>query len=174
MSRAFIKEDADAEDVIVTHRPPLPAGVENIVTPVGLAALTAELEQLEAERDRLSGSDSANAEVRRLAALDEEFSQLEDRLSSAVLVPTPPAGTSTVALGATVTIEHLSGAFAGQINGLTIVGVDQADALEGLVAFTAPVAQALLGRQLGDEVSFRAGNDEQRLRVVSVEYGGAS
>lgn len=170
MSRAFIKEDADAEDVIVTHRSPLPAGVQNLVTPAGLAALTAELEQLKAERGLLSGSDSASEAVRRLAALDEEIPNLEDRLSSAVLVPDPAAGTTEVTLGAIVTIEHLSGAFAGQSNSLTIVGVDEADPLEGLVAFTAPIAQALLGRQLGDEVSFKAGNDEQSLVIVAVEY----
>lgn len=173
MSRAFIKEDADAEDVIVTHRPPLPAGVENLVTPAGLAALTAELEQLRAERSRLSGSEAVTEAVRRLAALDVEIPQLEDRLSSAVLAPAPAAGTTTVLLGATVTIEQLSGAFKGQANGLTIVGVDEADPLEGLVAFTAPVAQALLGQHLGDEVRFRAGNDEQHVLIIAVEYSEA-
>ena len=170
MSRAFIKEDAAAEDVIVTHRPPLPAGVENLVTPAGLAALTAELKELQAELNRVSGSDSATEEVRRLAALDEEIPELEERLSSAVLVPTPPAGTTTVLLGATVTIEQLSGPFKGQSTNLTIVGVDEADALEGLVAFTAPVAQALLGQHLGAEVSFHAGDDEQRIKVAAVAY----
>lgn len=171
MSRAFIKEDADAEDVIVTHRPPLPPGVENLVTPAGLASLSAELEQLKAERTRLSSSDSTTEAVRRLAALDEEIPELEDRVSTAVVVAPPPAGTSEVSLGATVSIEHLDGAFAGQSNGITIVGVDEADALEGLVAFTAPVAQALLGKRIGDEVRFQAGDDEQRLLIVAVDYG---
>ena len=46
MSRAFIKEDADAEQVLVTPRPPLPEGVDNLVTPAGLAALEEELAAL--------------------------------------------------------------------------------------------------------------------------------
>lgn len=173
MSRAFIKEDAVFDDVIVTHRPPLPAGVENLVTPAGLAALTSELAQLRAERSRLSGSDPVEQAFRRLAALDEEIPALKDRLDSAVLVPTPAPGTTTVSLGATVTVKQLSGPHTGQTSSLTIVGVDEAEPLEGLVAFTAPVAQALLDRQVNDEVSFKAGDDEQHLMILAVEYRAA-
>src|SRR5690554_4171973 len=112
MSRAFIREDADAEEVLVTARPPLPEGSENLVTPSGLAALEEELTRLRDEAAHLaslpSETSGSNA-VRRLAALDEEIPALEDRLASAVVVPKPPPGTSTVMLGATVTVQDGEG-----------------------------------------------------------------
>ena len=39
MSRAFVRDDADQERVLVPQRAPLPAGVPNLVTPSGLEAL---------------------------------------------------------------------------------------------------------------------------------------
>ncbi len=171
MSRAFIKEDADAEQVLVTARPPLPEGVENLVTPSGLAALEEELRLLKEEAAQLaalpSEASGSNA-VRRLAAIDEELPALEDRLNSAVLVPTPPAGTDEVMVGATVTVQD-DGAAASST--FTIVGVDEADPLEGLVAFTAPVAQALLGQKVGSRVSFESGDGRTRnVQLVAVTY----
>lgn len=175
MSRAFIKEDAAADDVLVTPRPPLPPGVENLVTPTGLAALEEELRELRAEEARLSAQQGAGSDtglVRRLAALDEEILILEDRIASAVLVPTPPAGTAEVKLGATVTTKEV-GAGASSVT-FTIVGVDEADPLEGLVAFTAPVAQALLGRRAGEVVSFESGSGRQDVELLEVAYELAS
>lgn len=172
MSRAFIKEDADAEQVLVTPRPPLPEGVDNLVTPAGLAALEAELLALRAEASELAAlpsEASGSSAVRRLAALDEEIPALEDRLRSAVLVPTPVAGTQVVQLGATVTVKDT--APGGQPNRFTIVGVDEADPLEGLVAFTAPVAAALLGQSVGATVSFRTGDGQAKgLELMAVSY----
>ncbi len=174
MSRAFIKEDADADDVLVRARPPLPPGVQNLVTPAGLAALEEELRSLLAERHRLdaaSDGSSGSPEVRRLAALDEEIPALEDRIQDAVLVPTPPAGTQEVQLGATVGVRYLGGAQAGQESSFAIVGVDEADPFEGLVAFTAPVAQALLGARPGTKVRFEAADGDQEVELLTVTYG---
>lgn len=168
MSRAFIKEDADTEEVLVTIRPPLPDGVDNLVTPSGLAALQAELRALQAEAEELAAQpadQSGSPSVRRLAALEEEIPALEDRLRSAVLVPTPPAGTDKVQVGATVTV-HDEGQD-GKPSSFRIVGVDEADPLAGLVAFTAPVAAALLGQRVGATVTFRTGDGVARSVVLT-------
>jgi transcription elongation factor GreB len=170
MSRAFIKEDADAEGVLVTPRAPLPEGVQNLVTPAGLASLQAELSQLQQEAAALAllpEEASGSVTVRRLAALDEEIPALEDRLRSAVLVVPPPAGSSVVQLGATVTVRYLG---AGRSSSFTIVGVDQADPLQGLVAFTAPIAQALLGARVGDSQEFEAGDGPTTVLLEAVSY----
>jgi transcription elongation factor GreB len=170
MSRAFIKEDADAEGVLVTPRAPLPPGVQNLVTPAGLASLQAELAQLQEEAAGLARQPeeaSGSVTVRRLAALDEEIPALEDRLRSAVLVKAPPLGSKVVQLGATVTVRYLG---SGRSSSFTIVGVDQADPLAGLVAFTAPVAQALLGSSVGDSQTFEAGEGPAEVLLEEVSY----
>lgn len=176
MSRAFVKDDADHEQVVVPHRAPLPDGVPNFVTPAGLADLKRERARLLAERSALQGDVTGAPEtLRRLTALAEELDALEERLASAELVATPPAGTREVRLGATVTVRDLApvgrGApSGGRLERFTIVGVDEADPLEGRVAFPAPAAQALLGRSVGDEVRVAAGDGVRHLRVEAVEY----
>lgn len=176
MSRAFVKDDADHEQVVVPHRAPLPAGMPNLVTPAGLAELKREHAQLLSERSALqSARANAPETLRRLTALVEELDALEERLASAEVVPTPPAGTREVRLGATVTVRDLGPAGRGAPPGgglerFTIVGVDQADPLEGRVAFPAPAAQALLGRSVGDEVRVEAGDTVRHLRIEAVAY----
>jgi len=175
MSRAFVKDDADLESVVVTHRAPLPDGVPNLVTPSGLAALERERDALRAERRALSSRGDQRSAVRRLAALVDEIDALEERLRSAEVVKTPPVGTTEVLLGATVTVRDVGqdDRPAERVDRFTIVGVDEADPLEGRVAFTAPVAQATLGRHEGDVVRADVGGTVRRFRVEAVRYGAA-
>jgi transcription elongation factor GreB len=173
MSRAFVKDDADRESVVVTHRAPLPEGLPNLVTPAGMAALRREHEELRAERRALLGNGEAQDAVRRLAALADEIDALEARLASAQVVQTPAPGTTEVRVGATVTVRDVAASDgpAGRTDRFTIVGVDEADPLEGKVAFTAPVAQASLGRHVGDEAMAEVGDATRRFRIEAVDYG---
>ena len=52
--------------------------------------------------------------------------------------------------GSTVSLRFVSGSDAGKERTLTIVGVDEASAAQGRVAFTAPVARAVLGLRVGE------------------------
>jgi transcription elongation GreA/GreB family factor len=45
------------------------------------------------------------------------------------------------------------------------VGEDEADATHGLISWTAPLAQALLGREVGESVLFQGAEAE----IVSIE-----
>lgn len=172
MSRAFVKEDGGGEDVVVTHRPPLPPGVPNLVTPTGLAALERERDEKSAALAGLrTAADDAEAQ-RRLAGLEEELELLLERLASAELVASP-ADPREAGVGATVDIRYLDGPQAGRAARLVLVGVDEADPLEGKVAFTAPVAQALLGLRAGATATFLAGETPTEVRLERVDYGGA-
>ncbi len=50
-----------------------------------------------------------------------------------------------------------------------LVGEDEADAPSGLISWTAPLAQALLGRQKGESVPFQGGDAE----ILSIEARGS-
>ena len=149
MSRGFVKEDDALPPPVVPPRAPLPSGSPNYVTPRGLALLRAELTELEAERGRLDGAGAADAQARTqaLLVLNGRISALTARLASAKVVePRPEA--DEVRFGATVTL-----AAAGQPAWrFTIVGVDEADAASGRLAFVAPLARAVLGKRVGDQV----------------------
>lgn len=169
MSRAFVKEDASGEDVVVTHRAPLPDGVPNLVTPAGLTALERERDERRHELEVLMASEPTPDGRRKLAAAEEELELLLGRVATAQVVG-PPPGRDEAGVGATVTVRYLSGPQAGRTAEFTVVGVDEADPLEGLVAFTAPVAQALLGQRAGAEGAFMAGDTELRVRLERVSY----
>jgi transcription elongation factor GreB len=54
-----------------------------------------------------------------------------------------------------------------------IVGVDEADAAQGRIAFTSPVARVLVGHAVGESVRLRTPRGEQELEIVAVDYGSA-
>ncbi len=167
MSRAFVRDDADQERVLVPQRAPLPDGVPNLVTPDGLELLRHERDERLREREALTGDPDATDRARRLTVLREVLGQLDERLASARVV-VPPSGDEDVAtLGATVTVRYGD----GQTSSFRIVGVDEADPLEGLVAFTAPIAAAVLDRHVGDEVHAIVAGKDRSGTLAAVRYG---
>ncbi len=173
MSKAFLKDDAQGERIIVAARPPLPPGTPNYVTPRGLQLLQTERAALIAERARLGDGkdDGANDDAeraRQLAALRERLEGLEGRLSSVQVVQTALQG--EVGFGATVTVRTLSGRFAGEERRFTVVGVDEAATDENRVAFTAPIARAPSGPKVGEKAHMQTPRGKQTLEVVAVDY----
>lgn len=162
MSRAFVKEDgpdlAPLPDLPVSPHP-------NFVTPRGLADLRdrlaarqAELAALRARADRLDRLPEAAAE--------RDIRYLESRLASAILrVPgqTPP---DAVAFGTRVTLADDEGA----TQRWEIVGEDEADAAAGRIAPHSPLARALLGAAVGDEVIWRKPSGAVSLAVLAIEW----
>ena len=81
-------------------------------------------------------------------------------------MPLPPEPRDQVRFGATVTVDG-----AGGVRRYQIVGVDEADAARGKIAFVSPLARALLGSAVGDTARLRAPRGEEELEIVAVEYG---
>ena len=174
MSRAFVKDEAPEAPLVVPPRAPLPDGVPNYVTPDGLAALRAERAALEAERAALDAHPQPDdAQRRERRAVAQRLADLLARLAAARLVDPARQTPGVVRFGATVTVEPIDDP--GATRTLRIVGVDEAaaPATDDLppVAFTSPVARALTGRQVGDEVTVSTPRGDERLRIVGVTYG---
>jgi transcription elongation factor GreB len=167
MSKAFTSEETVDDPVIVVPRSPLPAGVPNYVTRRGLALLRAELEDLESERASL---DSASDGAARLAVLAARAAELAARIGSAVEVDESLQPSDEARFGATVTVRDET----GSERRYKIVGVDEANAREGRVAFVSPLARALLGRRVGDTTALRTPRGEEELEVVAVSYEPAA
>lgn len=162
MSKAFTSEEATLE-VVVPPRAPLPPGVPNYVTPRGLEQLRAERLALEAERAELEqGPEEGRGPA--LAAWSRRLGELERRLASAELVEPGSMQPGVVRFGSNVTVADE----AGREKAYEIVGVDEADAAHGRIAFLAPLAKALLGREVGDRVSVQTPGGRQELEIVSL------
>jgi transcription elongation factor GreB len=166
MSKAFTKDDADELPLSVPTRAPLPAGTPNYVTPRGLALLRDELDALLRERAALATPDAPHADTGRApAALRERVREVEERIASAMLVDASRTAADVVRFGARVTVRGEDDA----TKRYAIVGVDEADASSGLVAFVAPLARALLGKRVGETVTVRTPRGEEELTVVAIE-----
>lgn len=177
MSKAFTKEEDGGEPAIVPPRAPLPPGVPNYVTVHGLSRLREEWARLEEERAQVNtggegdghgdGGNIGADRSRRLAFLHERIGALAARIGSAQLVDVPAEPPSEVRFGTTVTVRAT---VSGEVRRFTVVGVDEANAAHGRVAFVSPIAQALLGRAMGDVVTVRAGRGDEELVVETIAY----
>src|SRR3954463_2001827 len=132
MSRAFVKETAESA-------PPPERMVDegpNLVTAEGLAQIDAHILRIEAAMKT-----ETNVLLRETLARDLRYWEI--RKASAELAPPPDPG--KVSFGSTVTIARK-----GRQQTFRIVGVDEADASKGLISFRSPMAQAILGAEVGD------------------------
>jgi transcription elongation factor GreB len=167
MSKAFSKDDAPDDPVLVPMRPPLPADVPNYVTPRGLQALRAEHDRRSAERRVLEASGAEPSPSPALAVARARLRELDERISSAVLVDPRAHPPGEVRFGARVTVRGEGG---GERH-YEIVGVDEADAAHGRVAFVAPLARALLGTRVGEVVVVRTPRGDEELEVTAIDDG---
>jgi transcription elongation factor GreB len=127
--------------------------------------------QLEEERQRLDADRRDEAEYRRrLAILGGRTSALTERIASAEVIDLRGQPRDEVRFGASVTLRSASGEREGQERRLEIVGIDEADAARGRVAFTAPIARAILGRSVGETTVLRTPRGQELLDVVSIDY----
>jgi transcription elongation factor GreB len=156
VSRAFTSEEQPDEAPLVRAAPRLAPGELRYVTPEGHAALRAELARVESDR---AGADPGRAEAfARRAAL------LEATLGTLTVLSPDAAPEGRVGFGTWVTVEDTGGARTTW----RIVGPDEADARRGLVSVAAPVARALLGREVGDAVEVNRPGGRAELTVVDV------
>jgi transcription elongation factor GreB len=166
MSKAFKGEDASEAPLVVPPRAPLPPGVANHVTPRGMAALRAERDRLMRERARAEVDDGNEERTRVIAALTARLVALDDRIACARVVDAASQPQDEVRFGASV--HARSGD--GTERRLTIVGVDEADAAAGLIAFVAPLARAFLGLRVGDVAQVRSPRGQEAWEILAIDY----
>ena len=83
-----------------------------------------------------------------------------------VIDPTSLSG-ETVRFGATVTIED-SGT--GDEQTYTIVGEHEADIKHGLISIGSPMACALIGKSVGDEVVVKTPKGSRTIEIIDVKW----
>jgi len=164
VSRAFTREDP-WEEPIVPPRAPLPDGVPNYVTPRGLALLREEQIALETERSKLEHEDHDGSRKARIV-LTRRLAEIAGRIATAEIIDPERQPQDSVRFGARVKLRDANGG----IRVVQIVGVDESDPDNGLVAFTAPIAKAILGCGVGDTARLKTAAGEESLTIVEIEY----
>jgi transcription elongation GreA/GreB family factor len=141
MSRAFVREAEGGE--AFEDLPDRTISPHHLVTPSGLAQMDREIEELQ---QRLAEAQAADdrAEVARIS---RDLRYWNARRLTSELVP-PPTDTTHVRFGARVTFERED----GKQQSYRIVGEDEADPTKGSISYVSPLAQALMGKEVGDVV----------------------
>ena len=150
------------------------------MTPEGHAALTAELAALKAERPKISqeigiardhGDLKENAEYH--AAKDKQgmcearIADIEDKLSRADVIDPSTLGGDRVKFGAFVELEDMDN---GKLVTYRLVGPDESDLEVGKISITSPVARAIVGKEVGDEVQVQTPGGVRNYEVSDVRW----
>src|SRR4029079_666768 len=99
--------------------------------------------------------------------IEAKIRELEAKLTLAeVIDPTKLSG-SRVKFGATVTIEDTDSA---ETQTYTIVGEHEADIKRGRISIGAPVARALIGKEVADTVTVQSPKGKREYEVTRVEW----
>ena len=162
MSRAFVKEgDGDLDPL-----PDLPLSPHpNYVTPRGLGALQARLQALQATLTALK-SRSERLDKLPEAAAERDIRYIEARLRTAILIDPTSLPLSEVAFGLAVTVTDDQ----GTQTTYEITGEDEADARLYRIAPQSPLARALIGAKVGDEVIWRKPSGPVSLEILRISH----
>lgn len=148
----------------------------------GAEQLRTELKKLKSEarpavikaiaEARSHGDLSENAEYHaareQQGFIEGRIGDIESKLGNCEIIDvmTIP-NTGKVIFGATVEIENLDD---GSKVLYQLVGEDEADIKAGRIAITSPIARALIGKSVGDEVDVTAPGGVRRFEIVKVRY----
>jgi transcription elongation factor GreB len=152
----------------------------NLITRAGYEALEKEMDHLwREERPRVTkivtwaaslGDRSENADYqynkKRLREIDRRVRYLRKRTESAQIVDYSPQQDGKAFFGAWVTIENND----GEVKRFRIVGVDEIYDRKDYISIDAPMARALLKKEVDDDFIVKTPNGDMEWFVVNIEY----
>lgn len=151
------------------------------ITPEGLEKMRSELHNLKAyERPKIS---KEIGEARELGDLSENFEyhaakdrqglveakirDLEDKVARAQVIDPKKLGGERVVFGATVTIEDID---SGDRKSYQILGEYEADLDQNRINVNSPLARALIGKEVGDEVKVPSKGGQRTVEICELEF----
>ena len=160
-------------------RPPPPKSTA-VISPKGYANLEAELHHLwKVERPQVTAVVSAAAKngdrsengdyiygKRRLAEIDRRVRYLQKRLKHLEIVDRAPSDQTKVYFGAKVILENDD----EQSMEVFIVGPDEINPELKHISIDSPLARALLGKSVEDEIKFESPAGIQIQYIVDISY----
>lgn len=157
MSRAFVRENDGAD--VPEDFPERPVSTHpNLVTPRGLKQIAEHVRELESARDEARNNDDKVA----LASIERDLRYWQQRRATAKVVEAQPDA-DKVRFGARVTLRYDD----GRERSYTLVGEDEADPAHGLISWISPIAQILIGSEVGSELKMQ----NHSVEVLRVEAG---
>jgi len=159
MSRAFTKEEAPDAPVILADR--AVSEHPNYMTETGHRLMENKLRSLQLELGDHADDESVGAK-NRLAELRRDIRYYTVRLKSADIIQ--PAGNEVIRFGHHVGFEDDT----GEAYHFQIVGEDEADIKQCKLSWTAPLAQELVGKAVGDSAKWQKNDLVVEIEILSI------
>lgn len=145
----------------------------------GYERLTADLKTLREERPKIveaieearaHGDLSENAEYHaakeRQGQVEAQIADLEDKVSRAQIIDPKTLSGDKIIFGATVTLLDED----DKPVRYQIVGQTEADAGKGRISYSSPLARALIGKQVDDEIEVTVPSGDKFYLVSKIEF----
>lgn len=151
------------------------------MTPCGYEALKSELKRLisvdrpanikDIEEAIAHGDLSENAEYHaakeKQAHIAGRMAMLDDRIARAQIIDNVGQPTDKVRFGATVRLSDLE---TDDEVVYTIVGEEEADAKQGRISVTSPVARALMNKEVGDDIAVQVPKGRREFELLEIRF----
>ena len=151
------------------------------MTPEGYQRLQEELKHLiRVERPRVvqdiaearsHGDLSENAEYdaakERQGFVEGRIAEINGKMARAQVIDVSTIDTDKVVFGATVTVYDDE---SENESTYRIVGEDESDIKQGLISISSPVAKALIGHRVGDEVQIKVPSGIRIYEIIDIKY----
>ncbi len=99
--------------------------------------------------------------------IEARIKELEVKTALAEIIDPATLSGDKIVFGATVTIEDVE---SGAQKTYMIVGEDESDVKAGLISIAAPVARALIGKHVGDEVQVKTPAGLREYEITNLEF----
>jgi transcription elongation GreA/GreB family factor len=154
MSKAFTKE-TDADDSVELPEREI-SDLPNLVSQRGLRLIDGEI----ARASQANAAALASGDKDAAARAGRDLRYWTARRNSAQVQP-DPAGSAEVQFGSAVNILRAD----GRRQSFRIVGEDEADPAQGLLSWASPLARAMMGKGVNEEIE--AGATEATIVAIS-------
>jgi transcription elongation factor GreB len=105
---------------------------------------------------------------KRLRQIDSRVKYLLTAIEdSKIIDPLEQENKDKVFFGATVEYENTN---TNQINQIQIVGVPEVDPKENKISWLSPLSKAILGKQVGEIVSYESPSGQKEIEIMSIIY----
>jgi transcription elongation factor GreA len=151
------------------------------MTPQGFQALQEELKHLKTTvrpavindiaEARSHGDLSENAEYdaarEKQSFVEARIRDIEGKIARAQVIDASKVGGDRVIFGATVTIYDMD---SETEQTWTIVGDDEADLKQLRIGISSPLARALVGKALGDQIEIRTPGGKRECEILKISF----
>ncbi len=126
-----------------------------------------DIEEARAHGDLSENSEYEDAKERQ-SLTEGRIRDMESKLAAAEVIDVTRLEVSDrVVFGVTVVVEDLD---TEEESKYRIVGEDESDVKQGLISVLSPIARALIGREVDDEVVVRAPGGDRKMVITEVIY----